>query len=413
MSQSHDDLETPQSDRTTRYEAAERALSAARGLYGAGWVPEWRATASGRIELLGNHLDYNGGPVLAAAIDRQVVVLVAPNGASPSIDVVLTDVDERQDSLNPETLRDWRNAASDIRPEYYVHGVIAALMSREHPLRVGSRIVVAGDVPIGLGVSSSAALCVALTLALSAEALVSDETVLTAREAEHRAGTPCGTMDQSASVAGGVIRFNGATLAVQRLDPDLGNLVFMIADSGVDRTLGTSAYPERVRESRRALELANASLPVALPHLAAMAPDQLADLERRGILVGPLLHRCRHVVMETERVEAGERALRDGDWQRFGELMTASGRSSAIDYEVSHPRVEEIVRLLAASPDVLGARMMGGGGGGSVLALATADGLDRIEASLRRDYYAAHGMGEQPGVVQRCRFGGPATLETS
>ncbi|HEV2108253.1 MAG TPA: galactokinase family protein [Thermomicrobiales bacterium] len=412
MNEPDDGVKTQQSDSTNRYDAAERALSAAKRRYGAGWMPEWRATASGRIELLGNHLDYNGGPVLAAAIDRQVVALVAPNGAS-SVDVVLTDVDQRQDSLNPEALSDWRNASRDIRPEDYVHGVIAALMNRGHPVRVGSRIVVAGDVPIGLGVSSSAALCVALTLALSAEALASDETVLTAREAEHRAGTPCGTMDQSASVAGGVIRFNGATLEIERLDPDLGNLVFIIADSGVDRTLGTSIYPERVRESRRALELANASLPVALPHLAAMTPDQLSGLEKRGILAGSLLRRCRHVVTETERVEAGEHALREGDWQRFGQLMTASGRSSAIDYEVSHPRVEEIVGLLTASSDVLGARMMGGGGGGSILALATIDGLDRIEASLRRDYYSAHGMREQPGVVQRCRFGGPATLEAS
>jgi galactokinase len=392
-------------------DAGERTLAAGLAEFGADWKPNVTASASGRIELLGNHLDYNGGPVLAAAIDRQVVAMLATNAESQGIEAILSDIGAERTTFEPATLHDWRNIAGDITPGNYLRGVIAALLSRGKTMRGGGQLVVAGDVPIGLGVSSSAALCVALTMALCAEELSDDDVVLTAQEGEHRAGTPCGTMDQSASVSGGVIRFNGASREIERLDPQLGELVFIIAVSGVDRSLGTSVYPRRVEESRRALELANAALPVALDHLAAMTREELSELERRKVLEGTLLERCRHIVYETERVDAGEHAIRAGDWKHFGELMTASGRSSATDYEVSHPRVEELVGLLTAMPEVLGARMMGGGGGGSVLGLASAGSLDDIETRLRREYYSVYGMGDRRGVVQRCRFGPAAARE--
>ena len=138
-------------------------------------------------------------------------------------------------------------------------------------------IAIAGDVPIGFGVSSSAALCVSLALALADGFAGPEEIVLLAQEAEHRAGTPCGTMDQSASVAGGVIAFDGATLGVERLSPSLGDHVFAVADSGVERSLGTSSYPRRVAESREALRTRAAALREEIPHLARSPSEQLAE----------------------------------------------------------------------------------------------------------------------------------------
>ena len=390
----------------------QRARTAGGKSFGSSWRPSARATAPGRIELIGNHLDYNGGPVLAAAIDRQVVVLRDADGRAGSLSTILADVDDEAHTFSPSDVKGWRNAGNEIQPQDYVRAVTAALLSRDHGVPEGSRVAVAGDVPLGLGVSSSAALCVALSLALSANELSSSELVLTAQEAEHRAGTPCGTMDQSASVAGGVIRFDGATLGVEKLEPDLGGFTFVIADSGVDRSLGSSAYPKRVAESKRALELANDALSEPLPNLAAMTSGQLRELAEDGVLTGDLLRRCQHVVSETERVSEAEQAMSVADWPRFGALMTVSGRSSAGDYDVSHPRVEELVAEILLAPGVLGARMMGGGGGGSVLALLVEEAVDGLELRLGDGYLKRHGIADREGAVQRCKFGPAASIVT-
>ncbi len=398
-----------------REPAYARALAAGRTAYGSAWSPTVQSVASGRIELLGNHLDYNGGPVLAAAIDRRVVVLLDEGGDADSIQVTSADTRTDDIALDPRDLDDWRNAGSPREPADYVRGLIAAAQSRPgHPLRRGVRLAFAGDVPIGFGVSSSAALCVALTLALVPGPLTFTETVLLAQEAEHRAGTPCGTMDQSASVAGGVIRYDGATLTVEQLQPDLGDYVFVVADSGVDRALGASAYPTRVEEANRIRSLASSILGYPVEHPAQL---DAAAFERLTTGADPVLDptlaaRLRHIVTETERVAAGMTALREADWPRFGALMTASGQSSAGDYDISHPQVEELVAEILCVDGVLGARMMGGGGGGTALTLMRRDRIEMLETAIRAGYYARHGMKNQPGVIQPCAFAGPAHVET-
>lgn len=389
----------------------ERAERAGHRAFGPEWRPASRASAPGRIELIGNHLDYNGGPVLAAAIDREVMALVDANGSSDEVSVLLADVSLEAVTISISEVGDWHNPSQHIEPVDYARAVVATLISRGHGCLAGARLAVASDVPIGLGVSSSAALCTALSLALSASDLSPQERVLTAQEAEHRAGTPCGTMDQSASVAGGVICFDGASLDVHKLEPDLSMCTFVIADSGVDRSLGSSAYPHRVAESKRALELANTELDATLPHLAALTRDQLEAMEASGVMTGDLLRRCRHIVNETARVAEAEVAMSSGNWHRFGELMTESGRSSAGDYDVSHPRVEELVGEILATPNVLGARMMGGGGGGSVLALLSVDAVSNLSVNLKQRYFRAYGMADQPDAIQRCKFGRPASIE--
>lgn len=392
-----------------------RARAAGRAAFVAGWRPTRRATAPGRIELLGNHLDYNGGPVLAAAIDRAVVVLADDGaGARPGpIEAVAADLPETDPaSLDPDALAGWQTGAPES-PHDYVRGIVAAALARpDLGLRRSTRLAFTGDVPIGFGLSSSAALCVGLGLALTERRPAPTDLVRLAQEAEHRAGAPVGAMDQSASVAGGAIEFDGATLGVRRLSPDLGRFVFAVADSGVDRSLGSSAYPTRVEESKRALAHARRALGAELPHLAALTADQLARLsDEPEALPDPLLARARHVVSETARVRAGADALRAGDWPRFGDLMTASGRSSTTDYAISHPRVEALVAAALAVEGVLGARMMGGGEGGAALILLPRDAVPALDAALRRGYYRTHEMEERDDLIHVCAFAEGARLE--
>ncbi|CAA9535895.1 MAG: Galactokinase [uncultured Thermomicrobiales bacterium] len=386
----------------------ERAVAAARLAFGDGWQLDRVALAPGRIELLGNHLDYNGGPVLCAAIDRHVAV-AAGGGPAGGWDLRVVAADNPTlgvVAFDAESVRDWRNPERPPNTDAYVRGLVAGALDRPNlSLRRPTELAIAGDVPLGFGLSSSAALCVSLGLAMVEPRPSDHDLVLLAQEAEHRAGTPCGTMDQSASVAGGVIRFDGATLTIERLSPDLGELVFAVVDSGVERSLGVSSYPLRVEESRAALDHANRVLGLALPHLAALSIEALEELTTgTDPLPSPLLDRVRHVVSETLRVNQGEAALGAADWPRFGALMTASGRSSATDYAISHPKVEELVGETLQAAGVLGARMMGGGEGGAVLVLLPRDFVGQLEATLRHGFFARHGMTERSGLVHACAF---------
>ena len=398
---------------TTAAESVDRAIRHGRRLFGPRWSPGRAAIAPGRIELLGNHLDYNGGPVLAAAIDRFIaVVAAAESGASAAVAVATADApDEPATPLDAAAFRGWRNPSPPPGALDYVRGVLAALDARPSLTpRLPASVAVAGDVPIGFGLSSSAALCVGLGLALADGLHDAAELVLLAQDAEHRAGTPCGTMDQSASVAGGVIAFDAATLGVEHLTPGLGDLVFVVADSGVDRALSTSSYPRRVAESRQALDIARIAIDPELPHLAALAPDQLDELIDFSLLPEPLAIRVRHVVEETGRVEAGRLAMLAGDWPEFGRLMTASGRSSATLYEISHPRVEALVAEALSVDGVLGARMMGGGEGGTALILLPRERVFQLEWTLREGYYREFGMADRAGLLHSCAFAPGATV---
>ena len=392
---------------TSASESVRRAEEAGRDAFRSSWVPDGVAIAPGRIELLGNHVDYNGGPVLAAAIDRFIVVAVAKEaGQGQTVRAIAADAHgEKTATLDAGALLGWRNASTPPTSLDYARGLLAGLRERPSLIpRLPASIAIAGDVPIGFGVSSSAALCVGLALGLAEGYSGPEEVVLIAQEAEHRAGTPCGTMDQSASISGGVIAFDGATLAVERLSPPLGDLVFVVAASGVERNLSTSSYPRRVAESQDALERARRHFGEEIPYLAALSNEQLDDLDRGGALPEPLARRMRHVVEETARVHEGRAAMAVGDWASFGRLMTASGRSSATLYEISHPRVEELVAETLTVEGVLGARMMGGGEGGAVLVLVPRDAVALLEARLCSGYYLRYGMAGRDGLIHTCAF---------
>ena len=391
---------------------AERAQRSGKQVFGAGWRSTRMAVAPGRVELIGNHTDYNGGPVLCAAIDRWIVVLADAEASSSTVRVIGADVSAVESRpIQSDDSRDWRSSSATHDVADYVQGAVAAILGRaDLTLRTGTRMAIAGNVPLGFGVSSSAALCVASVLTLSEERPFPRDLVLLAQEAEHRAGTPCGRMDQSASVHGGVIRFDGRTTESAQRHPDLGDLVFAVMDSGVARALSDSAYPTRVREAEMARAAAEQVLGRPLDVLADISPQDLPLIEDAPTVDPRLVARIRHVVTECDRVDRADAAMQIGDWETFGALMDASGRSSAVDYAISHPRVEQLVAEARAVPGVLGARMMGGGEGGAAICLVRQDAVPALESALDAGYFREHGIAGKAGLVQPCTFSAGASL---
>src|SRR5690606_20885579 len=249
----------------------------------------------GRIELIGNHIDYNGGPVLAAAIDRVIVMATGPIDDPRQIALAAPDATEEISRFAPLEIGDWRSSQGDEGPIVYVKGIVAALLARKIPIRTGVGLAAAGNIPPGFGMSSSAALCLATILALTVDEIEPYEMVAIAREAEHRAGSPVGAMDQSASVAGNVILFDGRDNTYASIAPDLDGYVFAVADSGVDRSLRTSSYGKRVEETEEARKRLAQAYDLYLPNLAALEPHW-ADIEPtiEKHLPPALVRRVRH-----------------------------------------------------------------------------------------------------------------------
>lgn len=386
-------------------------LERARMAFGSDWSPLLESRAPGRLELLGNHIDYNGGPVLAGAINRTVTAYARTNldtrGTTALFATDLNDHPEMLETRNPKAL-DVCGSTSTVD---YLAGVLHALHERALPVRDGLEIVVAGDVPLGFGMSSSAALCVSLTNVLADTQLTLAQIVDIARRAELLTGAPVGAMDQSASVAGGVILFDGATGEMTPLTPHLEEYVFVVAHSGVSRALNQSAYPARVTESGQALEALRAHGHPALKHLAELdgRPWRLIRTKRPSWLHDPLARRIDHVVSEVERVRRGVEAIEARNWRAFGQLMRESGQSSAISYDISHPVVEQLVAIMNSLPGVLGARMMGGGEGGPALALIHEDAVPVVKAGLSKGFFARHDL-DPDSSFEVCSFGPGASL---
>ncbi len=391
----------------------DRAIRRARQTFGANWRTTQLAEAPGRLELLGNHVDYNGGLVLAGAIDRVVAIASSEAGGHATVEVIAGDVASDAVTIRIDDCRDWSTTSDEIGPVDYARGLIASLLSRDLEVHGGLQLSIAGNVPIGFGMSSSAGLCVALVLTLACTEPEARDIVAIARETEHRCGSPVGAMDQSASVAGGVILFDGRDASYTALDPDLGDFVFAVADSGITHALGTSSYPARVAESQEALGIIKAAATPNLGSLGEMTPEswEMARSELAGRLSSVLESRVDHVVSEVARVRLGIEAVRTADWETFGRLMTESGRSSNQDYDISHPRVEELVDELLEIDGVAGARMMGGGEGGPALALIHRETVPQVAATLERGFFQRNPSHLQGDRLQVCAFGPGARID--
>lgn len=356
-----------------------------------GGEPDLIAQAPGRVNLIGEHTDYNNGFVLPMAIDRGTVV--AARRAGSEVRVFAADFDEEDRFTFAERTDDsgrggWRN---------YVRGVIALLVEQEIAPQ-GMEIAIAGDVPQGAGLSSSASLEVAVGLAVAKLAGIDiDRTVLAqlAQRAENEfAGCACGIMDQLASAraeAGAALLIDCRSLDCTPVALPNGTAV-LIVHSGVERGLVDSAYNER----REQCEAAAAHF--GLSALRDAAPEHLQAAEDLDELTS---RRARHVITENGRTVAAAEALAAGEMARLGQLMAESHASMRDDFEITVPAIDALVALLQREVGAEGgARMTGGGFGGCVVALLPEHKVEAVAAAVRSEYRPPDG---KPVLIHACR----------
>lgn len=344
-----------------------------------GAAPEVVAEAPGRVNLVGEHTDYNDGFVLPTAIPLRTRV-EASRADGDAVDVATT-AHVSPPRATYDLGAEWRRGAWTD----YVMGVTATLRARGFALR-GFRAHIASTVPLGGGLSSSASLLVGLVRALrSLFALDLDDRAVAdvAHAAEHDfVGAPVGVMDTlAASLADEhtALFLDARSLTFERvaLPP---NAALLVVDSGVAHQHATGDYRTRRAECEQAAEALG---------VASLRALTLADLPAASHLPPPLDRRVRHVVTENQRVHDAVAAMRAGDLAALGEVFTASHRSQRDDYEVSVPAVDALVADASSQPGVYGARLTGGGFGGAVVALVARGEEGRVgralEASARRD----------------------------
>lgn len=357
-----------------------------------------RVQAPGRVNLIGEHTDYNGGLVLPCAIGYRTVIVARPR-ADRRMRVVAADYDDAIDEYALDAPIErlaapmWAN---------YVRGVVHELLQREpsgHSLP-GMDMVIAGDVPQGAGLSSSASLSVAVCTLFSTlpdhPGLGPVEAALVAQRAENDfVGCKCGNMDQISSACGvqdHALLIDCRSLRVSPVPIPAGAAI-MIVESHITRGLVDSAY-----NTRRA-QCEQAARHFGVPFLRDV---DLATLAEKGAGLDPVaLRRARHVVSENARVVAAAEALAAGDLERMGELMAASHASMRDDFEITVPAIDRLVDIVKdAIGEAGGVRMTGGGFGGCVVALVPEVLVEVARLALARDYRAPNGA---QATVHVCR----------
>ena len=344
--------------------------------------------APGRVNLIGEHTDYNDGFVMPAALDFATLVAGSPR-ADRKIRVYSLFMDETRefdlDQVSPSGRHDWSD---------YVFGVAAML--EQSGLRLpGADLVVWSDVPLGAGLSSSAALEVSVAHALVAAAGLPFEPVAAARIAQRAendfVGMRCGIMDQyiaACGVAGAALLIDCRSLE-SRPVPIAPNLRLVIANSNVRHQHAGGEYNDR----RAACEEGVRLLKDHLGPIAALRDVTAADLECwRRALPDLVYRRCRHIVTENARVLEAARALNAGDFAACGAAMNASQVSMRDDFAITCPEIDFLADFAQGVKGVYGSRMTGGGFGGCTVSLVEADAVEGLRAGLVDSYRVAFGL---------------------
>ena len=338
--------------------------------------------APGRVNLIGEHTDYNEGFVMPAAIGFYTWVAVSKR-PDRTLHV-------RSDEFNETVDLSLEALAGPPRKHWsdFVRGVAAVLEARGVNVK-GANLIVQGQVPMGAGLSSSASLEVATGLALlsvSEAAVPQLDLVKMCQRAEHEyVGTRCGIMDQFIAVygrSGHALMLDCRTLEYQALAvPADARLV--ICNSMVKHVLAGGEYNRRRADCEAGVKLFRQTM----PSVRALRDVTLADLERhRSEFPEVVSRRCRHVISENQRVLDAAETLRSGDLGQFGRLMYESHRSLRLDYEVSCKELDLLVEIAATCEGVYGSRMTGGGFGGCTITLARADSVEHFRRKITQGY---------------------------
>jgi galactokinase len=341
--------------------------------------PERIAVAPGRVNLIGEHTDYNQGFVFPMAIEKQVHVAISRRKDRR---LGLWSLDFREPCLV-----DLDRLSLQAGPAWagYPQGVVQVFLSRGFSLD-GMNLSIQGDVPQGSGLSSSAALEVATGLAIQALcdlSLSGTELALLAQRAECEfVGVQCGIMDQFVSrlaERGHALLIDCRTLEYRQVPLALGDACILVTDSRTPRRLAGSAYNQRRQECEQGVAVLRAIRPGE-----SLRDFTSADLEAvRSDMSEVVLRRCRHVVEENQRVLDAEQALRRSDLGEFGRLMSASHQSLRDLYEVSCPELDHLVELALDTPGVYGSRITGAGFGGCTVSLIERDAVPSYQEACK------------------------------
>ncbi|XP_053679497.1 galactokinase-like [Anopheles nili] len=342
-------------------EVVKTSIETFRNTFGA--EPDLAACAPGRVNLIGEHVDYNDGFVLPMALQLGTVIVGRRNGTDSTCDVV-TCSDGIQDGSKRAQFDS--SAITKGSPKWlnYVKGV---MFHFRQPVP-GFNAVIHTNVPVGSGLSSSAALEVAtLTFLEQLTGKKADsfaEAAKLCQRAEHTfANVPCGIMDQLIAIGGKAdhaMLIDCRNLATEPIPFEAPDLAVLICNSSVKHELSSSEYPVRRKQCQQALEL------MGLASYRDATLNHLKALENAGEV---LIRRARHVITEIQRTEAAAEALKAKDFVKMGQLMTESHRSLSEDFDVSCHEVDMLVEGTLGARGVLGSRMTGGGFGGCTVTL--------------------------------------------
>ena len=323
-------------------------------------------SAPGRINILGEHTDYNEGLVLPAAVDKMTYLAMAPSG-SDQCEVIAFDLEDKikfniHDELHPVD-QHWSN---------YVMGVINEIKKQNKQIS-GFRCVFGGDIPIGAGMSSSAALECGIIFGVDQLfdlGLGRMEIALMGQAAEHHfVGVKCGIMDQFANMYGrrnSAIELDCKTMEFKYHPSSFEDVSLILFDSCVHHSLGDSEYNKRRKECEQGVN----ALKQIFPKITSLRDANLGQLEKISDKVSPkVIQRCSFVIKENLRVTQAARALEEGEFATLGKIMYTTHAGLSQDYEVSCEELDFLVKESKKYAEILGSRMMGGGFGGCTLNL--------------------------------------------
>lgn len=363
--------------------------------------------APGRVNLIGEHTDYNDGFVMPAALGFSTYVAAGPRD-DRTINAFSLDFDEVA-----SIALDDPGSGPTCHWSDYVRGVAAVVLKTGRALR-GANLVIKSQVPVGAGLSSSAAIEVSTAFALLAVAGLSldrREIALLCQRAEHEyAGTKCGIMDQFISCFGQAnhaVLLDCRSLSYELLEVS-GDVRIIVCNTMVKHELAGGEYNERRADCEEGVRF----LKTKFPDISALRDMDINQLTQ--FVAGMperVYHRCRHVVTENARTLAAAQALRRRDLGVFGRLMVDSHQSLRDDYEVSCRELDLMVELALKQPGVFGARMTGGGFGGCTVNLVRAELVDTFKAEMYREYENATGLSPAIYVCTAADGAGPVPRE--